>query len=341
MGALPNLLPGYQRVDDDQTRAAFEAGWGRSLPSEPGLTVVEMINAAEHGELKALYVMGENPALSDPDSSHVEESLKNLDFLVVQDIFLTETAVLADVVLPATSFAEKDGTFANTERRVQRVRKAIDPPGESRLDWEIICDLARRMGYEMSYPNAAAIQDEIASLCPAFGGITYDRLEHGALQWPCPTRDHPGTPILHTEKFTRGLGKFHPVEFIPARELPDADYPFLLSTGRILQHFHTGTMSRRSEVLGCLVSVGAIEINPVDARRLGVCDGEPVRVTSRRGQIEINAKVAERVPPGTAFLAFHYSEAPANRLTIAALDPVAKIPEFKVCAVRIELNVKS
>jgi len=336
MGALPNLLPGYQSVTDDALRAKFEKAWGVTIPSRPGLTVVEMMNAAAEGRLRALYIMGENPMLSDPDIAHVEEGLRRLDLLIVQDIFMSETAQIAHVVLPAVGFAEKDGTFTNTERRVQRVRKGIEPPGEARPDWVITCDLARRLGREMSYHNEAAIQDEIASLTPIYGGITYDRLERGALQWPCPDRNHPGTPYLHKEKFTRGLGKFHAVEFVPSKELPDADYPFLLSTGRILQHFHTGTMSRRSSVLDRLVSVGAIEIHPTDANRLGVRDGERVRVKSRRGQIEIAARVTDRVAPGTVFLAFHYREAPANRLTIAALDPVAKIPEFKVCAVRIE-----
>jgi predicted molibdopterin-dependent oxidoreductase YjgC len=239
------------------------------------------------------------------------------------------------VVLPAAAFAEKEGTFTNTERRVQRVRRAIEPPGSSRLDWRILCELAGRLGYEMSYEGAAAIQDEIASLAPVYGGITYDRLERGALQWPCPQRDHPGTPYLHKGRFTRGLGKFHAVEFVEPRELPDADYPFVLSTGRILRHFHTGTMSRRSAVLDSLVPVGAIEIHPADAERLHIADGAPVEVASRRGRIEIAARVTDRVAPGTLFLAFHYREAPANRLTIAALDPVAKIPELKVCAVRI------
>jgi len=336
LGALPNVFPGYQGVSDDAVRAKFEKAWGVTLPPSPGLTVVEMINAAAEGKLKALYIMGENPMLSDPDVNHVEEALRNLDFLVVQDIFLSETARLAHVVLPAVGFAEKDGTFTNTERRVQRVRKGIEPPGEARLDWVITCDLASRMGYEMSYPDAAAIQDEIASLTPIYGGITYDRLEKGALQWPCPDRNHPGTPYLHKGRFSRGLGKFHAVEFIPSKELPDDEYPFLLSTGRVLQHFHTGTMSRRSMVLDRLVSVGVIEVHPEDARRLGIGDGDKVRVRSRRGEIEIAARVTGRVAPGTTFLAFHYSEAPANRLTIAALDPVAKIPEFKVCAVRIE-----
>ena len=336
LGALPNVYPGYQKVDDPASREKFQKAWGAKLSPNVGLTVVEMINAAADGQLKALYVVGENPMLSDPDLNHVEEALKNLDLLVVQDIFLSETAQLADVVLPAASFAEKDGTFTNTERRVQRVRKALDAPGQALPDWQILCDLASRMGYEMHYDHPSAIQDEIASLAPSYGGITYDRLQEGGLQWPCPDREHPGTPYLHKGKFARGLGKFHAVEFIPPREPPDDAYPFVLSTGRVLQHFHTGTMSRRSDVLDKLVSVGTIEIHPDDAARLGIADSETVRVASRRGQIELPARVTERVAPGTLFLAFHYREAPANRLTIAALDPIAKIPELKVCAVRIE-----
>jgi formate dehydrogenase alpha subunit len=335
MGALPNVYPGYQQVADDAIREKFEKAWDAKLPPKPGLTAVEMIDAAAEGKVRALYVMGENPMLSDPDVTHVEKALEKIDFLVVQDIFLSETAALADVVLPACGFAEKDGTFTNTERRVQRVRKGVEPPGEARDDWAITCDLARRLGGKMEYAGASAIMAEIAALTPSYGGITWERLDRGGLQWPCPTPDHPGTPILHKERFTRGLGKFHPVEYIPPRELPDQEYPFLLATGRILQHFHTGTMSRRSEVLDRLVSVGAIEIHPDDAARLGIADSRPVRVASRRGEIEIAARVTDRVAPGTVFLAFHYREAPANRLTISALDPVAKIPEFKVCAVRI------
>ncbi len=336
LAALPDVLPGYQKLDDPEVREKFKAAWGAVPPDQPGLTVVEMINAAAEGRLKALYVMGENPMLSDPDTNHVAEALSKLEFLVVQDIFLSETAELAHVVLPAAAFAEKDGTFTNTERRVQRIRRALRPPGQARADWEIICELARRMGYEMSYPHPGAIQDEIAALTPSYGGISYDRLEDGSLQWPCPQRDHPGTPYLHKDRFARGKGKFHAVEFIPPRELPDEEYPFVLSTGRILQHFHTGTMSRRADVLDRLVSVGVIEINPADAARLGIADGQEVKVRSRRGQIRIAARLSERVAVGSVFLAFHYREAPANRLTIAALDPVAKIPELKVCAVRIE-----
>jgi len=336
MGALPNVFPGYQQVADDALRAKFEKAWGAKLPPKPGITAVEMIDAAAAGTVKALYVMGENPMLSDPDTTRVEEALRALDFLVVQDIFLTETARLADVVLPAAASAEKDGTFTNTDRRVQRVRQAVEPPGSARADWRIICQVAERMGTPMSYPGPAAIMDEIAALTPIYGGITHGRLDRQSLQWPCPTGDHPGTPILHRQRFTRGKGRFHPVEFIPARELPDAEYPLLLSTGRLLQHFHTGSMSRRSAVLDEIVPSGAIEIHPQDAAKLGVSDGQCVTVESRRGHIEIAARVTERVAPGSVFLSFHFSEAPANRLTIAALDSVAKIPEFKVCAVRVK-----
>ncbi|MGB2823164.1 MAG: formate dehydrogenase subunit alpha, partial [Phycisphaerae bacterium] len=336
LAALPNVYPGYQKVDDEAIREKFQAAWGAELSPTPGLTVVEIINAAFDGKVKAVYIMGENPMLSDPDVNHVEQALKRLDFLVVQDIFLSETARLADVVLPAAAFAEKDGTFTNTERRVQRVRKAVDPPGEARLDWRILCDVASRMGYEMSYGHASEIQDEIASLTPIYGGITYDRLEKAPLQWPCTDAEHPGTPYLHKGRFTRGLGKFHPVEFIPPAELPDEEYPFVLTTGRMLEHFHTGTMSRRSEVLDDLVPAGFVELSPADADRLGVADGQKVRIASRRGQVEVAARVTDRVAPGAVFLAFHFSEAPANRLTIAALDPIAKIPELKVCAVKIE-----
>ena len=336
MGALPNALPGYQRADDDAVRAKFEKAWGVKLPTSPGLTVVEAINAAAEGRLKALYIMGENPMLSDPDIGHVEDALKRLDLLVVQDIFLSETARLAHVVLPAASFAEKDGTFTNTERRVQRVRKAVAPPGDARPDWEIICELSRRMGFPMSYPDPSAIMDEISSLVPIYGGIRYKRLEGEGLQWPCPDEKHPGTPVLHADKFTRGLGKLHPVEYIPAKEMPDEEYPFLLTTGRMLEHFHTGTMTRRSAVLNWLVPEGAIEIGPNDAARLGIRHGDRVAVISRRGRIETATAVTEGIEPGVVFLTFHFGEAPANRLTIAALDPIAKIPEFKVCAVRIE-----
>ena len=335
MGALPNVFSGYQRVDDPAVRGKFETAWNARLPATRGLTLVELMNAAVDGRVRGMYIMGENPVLSDPDTTHVRVALDTLDFLVVQEVVMSETAELADVVLPAFSFAEKDGTFTNTERRVQRVRRAVLPPGEARDDWRILCEIATLMGHPMSYPDAAAIMEEIAALTPIYGGIRYDRLLGIGLQWPCPTRDHPGTSVLHREQFTRGKGKFHAIGFLPPRELPDDEFPFVLTTGRLLQHWHTGTMTRRCEVLNSLVPHGSLELNPQDAARLGLNAGETAVVRSRRGRIEVPVEVTERVDLGTVFLAFHFKEHPANALTIAALDPVAFIPEFKVCAVWI------
>ncbi|MEM2546352.1 MAG: molybdopterin-dependent oxidoreductase, partial [Candidatus Bathyarchaeia archaeon] len=335
VGALPNFYSGYQRVDVEDVRKKFEDAWGVTLPSKPGLTIVEMINAAGNG-IKALYIMGENPMVSDPDINHVREQLEKLDFLVVQDIFMSETAALADVVLPSACFAEKDGTFTSTERRVQRIRKAVDPPGEAKADWEIIIELSKRMGYNMSYSSPKEVMDEIAKLTPIYGGISYDRLEKESLQWPCPTKDHPGTKFLHKDKFTRGLGLFTPVEYQPPAEQTDGLYPFILTTGRQLHQFHTGTMTRRSPTLVTQAPEGYIEINPIDASKLGISNGEKIKVKSRRGEIEIKAKVTDKVQPGTVFIPFHYAETAANKLTNAALDPKAKIPELKVCAVRLE-----
>jgi formate dehydrogenase alpha subunit len=336
VGALPNVYSGYQKVDMDDLRKKFEDSWGVKLPPKPGSTIVEMINAAGNN-IKAIYVIGENPMVSDPDINHVQESLEKLDFLVTQDIFLSETAQLADVVLPAASFAEKDGTFTSTERRVQRIRKAIDPPGEAKADWEIIVELAKRMGYDgMNYNSPKEIMDEISKLTPSYGGMQYDRLETTGLQWPCPNREHPGTKYLHKDKFTRGLGLFTPVEYQPPAEQTDESYPFILTTGRLLYQFHTGTMTRKSPTLVTQAPEGYIEINPNDAKKLGINEGEKVKVKSRRGEILIKAKVTDIVKQGIVFIPFHFVEAAANRLTIAALDPKAKIPELKVCAVRLE-----
>jgi predicted molibdopterin-dependent oxidoreductase YjgC len=283
-----------------------------------------------------MYIMGENPMLSDPDLNHVASGLKNLDFLVVQDIFLSETAELADVVLPAAAFAEREGTFTNTERRVQRIRKALDPPGEARPDWNIICAIAERMGFPMNYPDTAGIAAEIAAITPIYGGILHSRLEGDGLQWPCPDTAHPGTSFLHKNQFARGKGRFHPVSYLPPRELPDREYPFILTTGRMLQHWHTGTLTRRSKVLHHLEPAGFIEIHPEDARKLDVVEGGLLEVHSRRGAIEVPARITEKVFPGCVFLTFHFKENPANALTIAALDPIAKIPEFKACAVQVQ-----
>jgi len=300
------------------------------------LTVVEMLNEAGK-KIKAIYIMGENPMLSDPDLTHVEESLKALDFLVVQDIFLTETAKLADVVLPAASFAEKNGTFTNTERRVQLVRKAIEPIGESKPDDWVLIELADKMGYEMQYESAAAVMEEIAGLTPSYGGISYQRLEReGGLQWPCPDAAHPGTKFLHKDKFAGGKGKFQAVKYRPPAEEPDKEYPFRLTTGRMLYHYHTGSMTRRSVGLDEICKEGYIEINPADAEFLGIKENDLVTVSSRRGKIEIKAKLTNIVARGVVFIPFHFAESAANVLTNAALDPIAKIPELKVCAVRIE-----
>jgi len=340
LGALPNVFSGYQKVVDPASREKFEKAWHMTekIPDNIGLTVVEMMNEAAAGNLKCIYIMGENPMMSDPDITHVKQGLENLEFLVVQDIFLTETAKLADVVLPGASFLEKDGTFTATDRRVQRVRKAIEPIGYAKPDWQIICELAKRMGSkEFDYPSPKEIQDEIAKLTPLYGGINYDRLDElGYLQWPCLDFGHPGTVYLHKEKCSRGLGHFFAVEYKPPAELPDGEYPFTMTTGRILFHFHTGTMTRRSEKLHNEVPTGYVEINPEDAEELGIRDGEKVSVSTRRGTIEVPAYVTKKVPLKTVFIPFHFKECAANVLTNPALDPVAKIPEFKVCACKID-----
>jgi len=336
MGALPNVYPGYQAVTDAKVKAKFEAAWGGSLSPSAGLPVTEMVEAAYKGKIKAMYLIGENPLLSEPDITHTEEALDKLDFLVVQDIFLSETARLADVVLPGVSFAEKEGTFTNTERRVQRVRKAVEPVGESRADWLISCQLGKMMGGKgFDFKNASQIMEEIASVTPSYGGISFKRIEKGGLQWPCPTPDHPGTPILHTQQFTRGKGQFIPLEYKPPMELPDKQYPLVLTTGRSLYHFHTGTMTRRVEGLNVLKKEGEVEMNPADAAKLGIVDGDRVKVASRRGEVVAKANVTEASPTGVVFMTFHFAESPANRLTNPALDPIAKIPEYKVCAVRV------
>ena len=336
MGALPNVFPAYQPVANDEIRARFEKAWNATLPAKAGKTVVEMMEAAHKGEIKALYIMGENPMVSDPDLSHVEASLKHLDFLVVQDIFLTETAKLADVVLPSACFAEKDGTFTNTERRVQRVRKAVPPPGEAKSDWEIVCAIATKMGYPMTYASAAEVMREINGLTPSYAGITYGRIEQEGIQWPCPNADHPGTRFLHRDRFSRGRGLFHAIEYVPPAELPDSEYPIILSTGRVLYHYHTGTMTRHSKGAMERCPESLVEINPVDAQKLGVEDGQTVKVTSRRGSLQAKAKVTFRSAEGTVFMNFHFPEAAVNLLTNPVLDPIGKIPEYKVCAVKVE-----
>jgi formate dehydrogenase alpha subunit len=337
MGALPDVYCGYQKVADSAARAKFEKAWGTELPERPGQMVTQMFPAVLDGKIKAMYIMGENPVLSEADSTHVVRALEKLEFLVVQDIFLTETAKLAHVVLPASSYAERDGTYANTERRVQLTQPVVAPPGQARRDWEIICDIATVLGYPMRYASTSAVDAEMRGLTPQYAGISHARLEAGEqLCWPCPTEVHPGTPILHRETFTRGLGQFHPVEYQPGAEEVDAEYPIVLTTGRMLEHYHTGTMTRRSKGLHGLVPGPFVEVNDADAKNLKVGDGDRVKVTSRRGSIELPVKVGSRVEAGVLFIPFHFWEAAANVLTNPAYDPTAGIPEFKVCAVRLE-----
>jgi formate dehydrogenase alpha subunit len=350
LGGLPNVYPGYQAVTDPAIREKFEKAWGVTLSDQVGLTVTEMLAAAEEGQVRCLYVIGENPMVTDPDLNHVRQALQQTEFLVVQDLFLTETVRFADVVLPAASFAEREGTFTNTERRVQRVRQAIEPPGEAREDAWIISEVAQRMiargaaspsenaphaGW--AYDSAADVMDEVNVLSPIYAGITYHRLEEGAqLQWPVPSEDHPGTPILHVGKFSRGLGRFAALEHAPPDELPDEEYPLMLTTGRVIYHWHGGEMTRRSRNLIAMYPEALVEIHPRDADRAGIKDGELMKVASRRGEIVAKAEVTDRVEPGLIFSTFHFPESSANFLTNPVLDPQAKIPEFKVCAVRVE-----
>ncbi len=337
MGALPNVYAGYQRIDNPDIQKKFEIAWRCDLNSTPGLTLPEILDAACDGKIKALYVIGENPVLSDADAHHTEKALRNLEFLLVQDIFLTETAKLADVVLPAASFAEKNGTFTNTERRIQRVRKAIEPIGNSKPDWWIICQLSTKMGAQnFDFTHPSEVMSEIAMLTPSYGGVTYERLEECGLQWPCPTKDHPGTPILHVGRFVCGLGRFTPLQYKPPAELPDKEYPLMLTTGRSLYHYHTGTMTRKVTGLNTIEPEGVVEINPLDASYLKIKDRDKVKVISRRGEIIAKAKVTEKSPPKVVFMTFHFAESAVNILTNTALDPIAKTPEFKVCAVRVE-----
>ncbi len=372
MGGLPNVYPAYQPVTNEEVRKKFETAWGldggqkttdeksmvkglshsaalRGLSATVGLTVTEIIPGIPEGKIHALYILAEDPIMSDPDTNHIRHCLEKADFIVLQEIFPTETAPYADVLLPGVSFAEKTGTFTNTERRVQMVRQALEPLGEARQDWEIIAEIAKRMldggprivadgqWAAWNYASPADILREINALTPSYGGITHERLENGeTLQWPCPTADHPGTPVLHTKGFARGKGKFMPVDHVPPSERPDNDYPMILSTGRVLYHWHGGEMSRRAKGLLEIYNQALIEVNPDDALKIGLNGNKRVRVTSRRGSIESEAWVTDRVPPGMVYANFHFPEASANELTIAVLDPVSKIPEYKVCAVKVE-----
>jgi formate dehydrogenase alpha subunit len=335
MGALQNVYPGYQSVSVPAVKEKFEKAWGRELSAKPGLTVTEMIGSAGK-DIRALYIMAENPALSDPDVNHVLESLTKLDFLIVQDIFLTETAKFADLVLPAVCFAEKTGTYTNTERRFQLLRKAVKPPGEAKGDFEIICLLANALGLDFPYKHPGEVMEEIAKLVPEYGGIRFDRLEKAGLQWPCPDLKHEGTRFLHEMRFTRGRGLFIAPAYTAPFEKPDSEYPYWLSTGRMFAHYHTGTMTRRSAFLNREMEGAYAEMHPEDAMKAGIREGDRIRITSRRGSIVTAARITKRVARGSVFAPFHFTEARANILTNPVLDPVSKIPEFKACAARIE-----
>jgi formate dehydrogenase major subunit len=336
MGGLPNVYTGYQAVTDQAVRQKFEEAWGTKLSDRIGLTATEMFPAILDGKVKGMIILGENPIVSDPDSLHVEKALKALDFLLVIDIFQTPTVDLAHVVLPGAAFAEKEGTFTNTERRVQMVRKAVEPPGEAKPDWQIIQELSSHFGYPMDYESPPAIMEEIARLTPSYGGIRYDRLQAEGVQWPCPTAEHPGTKFLHQGRFSRGKGLFTPIEYKPAAELPDEEYPFQLTTGRVHVHFHTGTMTRNSPSLEREIKECFLEMNPSDATELGITEGDWVSLQSRRGTVSTKIKVTSSINKKTVFMPFHFLENRANILTNPVFDPIAKIPEFKVCAVKVE-----
>ena len=355
LGGLPNVYPGYQPVTGEYVQEKFIEAWGAAPEMKVGKTLTEMIPDVLKGETHALFILGEDPVMSDPDTKHIRANLEACDFVILQELFESETAVYANVILPGASFAEKTGTFTNTERRVQMVRQAIAPVGDSLPDWQIISSLAKRIialspnlrslntpfsGWD--YEDTAAIMEEIAALTPQYAGISHERLENGErLQWPVPNETHPGTPILHVGRFARGKGKFMPIEHIPSAESPDEEYPFIMSTGRVLYHWHGGQMTRRVEGLMEVYGEALVEVNPEDAAKMGInpsasSEHEGIRLTSRHGTIDTKAWVTDRVPPGMVYANFHFPDASANELTHASLDPVAKIPEYKVTAVKVE-----
>jgi len=341
MGAMHGDFPGYQKVADEAVRLKFAKAWDVEIPTNEGGRVTDFIERAADGVLRGFYVFGEDPVSSEPNQAKVIASLENLEFLVCQEIFMSETAKMADVILPATSFAEKDGTFTNTERRVQRVRKAVDPPGEAKPDWEIICLMSTAMGHPLSYNGANEVFDEMASLTPSYGGMSFDRIDEEGLQWPCPTPDHPGTEFLHEGRFTRGLGVFHEIDFREAAELPDEQYPFILSTGRTLYNYNIGNMTQESDAIRQKQSKNFVEMHKSDAQQLGVVDGGSVIVSTRRGEVTVRAVVGERTRPGALWMPFHFVDQPTNRLTNDAFDNITRTAEYKVCAATVKQSATS
>jgi formate dehydrogenase alpha subunit len=339
MGGLPNVYPGYQNVTLSENQEKFEKAWGVKLSNELGLTHTEIFDAIYEGKIKALYMVGENPLLTEANAKHVREALEKLDFFVAQDLFISETAQYADVILPAASFAEKDGTFTNTERRVQRVRKAIPPRGEAKPDWWITSQIAQKMGEPgFDFASPAEIMQEINAVTPIYAGITYERIEGDGLQWPCRSQDDPGTQYLHKGRFARpnGKGQFVPLSYKLSAEIADDEYPLILTTDRSLYHYHSATMTRRVAGLEELDSQEWLKLSPADAVQFGIEDGEWVEVYSRRGKVKVRAQVTDICPSGVCSMTFHFHESPTNEITNPALDPVAKIPETKVTAVRVQ-----
>jgi formate dehydrogenase major subunit len=337
-GLIPMMLPDYQRVDNPAAREKFEQAWGATLDPKPGLTVVEIMDAIDAGTIRGMYIMGENPAMSDPDANHARAALAALEHLVVQDIFLTETAYLADVILPASAFPEKTGTFTNTDRLVQLGRQAIDPPGDAKQDLWIIQQIAKRLGLPWNYQHVSEVFDEMRHTMPSIGGITWERLERdGAVVYPCMNEGDVGQPVVFTELFPRegGRARFVPADIIPADERPDSDYPMVLITGRQLEHWHTGSMTRRATVLDAIEPDPVALVHPLDMERMGIAPGAPVTIASRRGEVVLYARADDSSPVGAIFVPFCYYEAAINRLTNAALDPFGKIPEFKYCAIKV------
>lgn len=335
MGTLPNLLPGYIPVNDERKRI-FEETWGVKIPDKPGLTITETFDAIEVGKIRAMYIMGENPVISDPDINHVIKQLRSLELLVVQDIFFTETAEFAHVILPSAAWGEKEGTYTNTERRVQLSLKAIDPPGEAKPDWLILTELASKLGYDFGYKSPKDILKEINQLVEIYRGITWERLEKSfGLQWPCRSEKDPGTQILHVDKFVRGKGKFHFVDWKEPPDWKDDEYPYILTTGRVYYQWHTGSMTRKIPILEREAPHPILEMNPEDAKELGVRENWKVTVVSRRAKLWAYVKYNKGLPRKVVFMPFHYKESPVNKLIGSFLDPIAKIPEYKVTAVKI------
>jgi len=335
MGALYTTLPGYSGLDNNEAFDRYEKLWGVKLPRRKGKAATEVWDAILADEIKAIYVFGEDPVLADPNALHAVAALEKLDFLIVQDIFLTETAKMADIVFPAACYAEKDGTFTCTERRVQRVRKAVEPPGEAKPDWQIFCELSHRMGYDMPYEKPEDIFKEISLLIPQYAGISYERIDKVGLQWPVPNADHPGTPVLHIGKFTKGLGLFIPEDYTPPVEMPDADYPMILTTIRETAQYNFGSMTRKTPEIEVLCPEALAEINPQDAAFLGINDLDTIEVSSRRGTVQLRARLTDRSQLGTIAIPYHFAEVPVNNLTLNSLDRLSRSPQYKICAIKV------